>query len=242
MLVSPLAVAEVQPTSGSSGKGFGLVTTIVLFIAVSVYGQSVLMSVVQEKATRIVEVLLATLRPRHLLAGKVAGIGLLGLSQIVLLAGFAIGAGAAGVIDLPSFGSTAPLAVLWFLLGFTFYATAFAAAGSLISRVEDAAVATPITMTMLASYLLSFGQLSNPDGGLATALTLIPLSAPFAVPARSALTTIPLWQHLAAVGLMLLAIWVLVRAAGRIYELGLLRTGPRVPFREALQAARRATA
>ncbi len=241
-LASPLTVAHVEPASGSNGTGFGLVTTIVLFVAVSVYGQMVLQSVVQEKASRIVEVLLATLRPRHLLAGKVAGIGLLGLSQIVLLAAFAIGAGAAGAISLPSFGSTAPLAVLWFLLGFAFYATAFAAAGSLISRVEDAAVATPITMTMLAAYLLSFGQLSNPDGGLATALTLIPLSAPFAVPARAALTTIPLWQNVASVALMLVAIWALVRVAGRIYELGILRTGPRVPFREAFQAARRATA
>jgi ABC-2 type transport system permease protein len=241
-LASPLAVAEVEPTSSSNGKGFGLVTTIVLFVAVSVYGQMVLTSVVQEKASRIVEVLLATLRPRHLLAGKVAGIGLLGLSQIVLLAIAAGVAGAVGAISLPSFGSAAPLAVLWFLLGFTFYATAFAAAGSLISRVEDAAVATPITMTMLASYLLSFGQLSKPDGGLATALTLIPLSAPFAIPSRAALTTIPAWELIVSVALMLLAIWGLVRFAGRIYELGILRTGPRVPLREAIQAARRATA
>lgn len=237
-LASPLAVARVEPATSSDGKGFGLVTTIVLFVAVSVYGQMVLTSVVQEKASRIVEVLLATLRPRHLLAGKVAGIGLLGLSQVVLLAIAAAVAGAAGVLDLPSFGSTAPLAVLWFLLGFAFYATAFAAAGSLISRVEDAAVATPITMTMLASYLLSFGQLSKPDGGLATALTLIPLSAPFAIPSRAALTTIPAWQLVASVALMLLAIWGLVRFAGRVYELGVLRTGPRVPFREALRAAR----
>ena len=242
VLASPLAVARVEPASGSNGEGFGLATTIVLFIAVSIYGQSVLSSVVQEKSSRIVEVLLATLRPRHLLAGKVAGIGVLGLSQIVALATFAIGAGAAGLIDLPSFGSAAPLAVLWFLLGFVFYATAYAAAGSLISRVEDAAVAMPITMVMLAGYLLSFAQLSNPDGGLATALTLIPLSAPFTVPARIALTSVPVWQLALSPLLMLVAIWALVRVAGRIYELGVLRIGPRVPFRDALQAARRATA
>jgi ABC-2 type transport system permease protein len=242
VLASPLAVAQVRATSGSGGKGFGLATTIILFVAVSIYGQSVLMSVVQEKASRTVEVLLAAVRPRHLLAGKVAGIGLLGLSQIVLLAAFAIGAGAAGLIDLPSFGSTAPLAVLWFVLGFTFYATAFAAAGSLVSRVEDASVATPITMTMLAGYLLSFAQLSKPDSGLATALTLVPLTAPFTVPERVAVTDVPIWQLVASVALMLLGIWALVRVAGRVYELALLRIGPRVPFREALQAARRATA
>jgi ABC-2 type transport system permease protein len=242
VLASPLATAQVKPASGSGGQGFAFATTIVLFIAVSIYGQSVLMSVVQEKASRIVEVLLAAVRPRHLLAGKVAGIGLLGLSQVAALAAFAIGAGAAGLIDLPAFGTAAPLAVLWFVLGFAFYATAFAAAGSLISRVEDAQVATPISMVMLASYLLSFGQFSNPDGGLATALTLIPLSAPFTVPERVALTSVPVWQLVVPVVLMLVAIWALVRFAGRIYELGLLRVGPRVPFREALQAARRATA
>ncbi|MGH3051253.1 MAG: ABC transporter permease, partial [Gaiellaceae bacterium] len=242
VLAPPLRTAQVQAATGSGGKGFAVVTTIVLFIAVSIYGQSVLMSVVQEKASRIVEVLLATLRPRHLLAGKVAGIGALGLSQIVVLAAFAIGAGEAGLIDLPSFGSAAPLAVLWFVLGFAFYATAFAAAGSLISRVEDASVATPISLVMLASYLLSFGQLSNPDGGLATALTLIPVSAPFAVPSRVALTHVPAWQIVVSIALMLLAIWGLVRVAGRVYELGVLRIGPRVPFAEAFRAARRATA
>ncbi|HET7648159.1 MAG TPA: ABC transporter permease [Gaiellaceae bacterium] len=242
VLASPLATAEVKAASGSGGQGFAFATTIVLFIAVSVYGQSVLMGVVQEKASRIVEVLLATLRPRHLLAGKVAGIGLLGLSQVVALAVFAVAAGAVGVVDLPSVGAAAPLTVLWFVLGFAFYATAFAAAGSLISRVEDAAVATPVTMVMLASYLLSFGQFSNPDGGLATALTLIPLSAPFTVPEWVALTSVPAWELAVSVALMLVAIWALVRFAGRVYELGLLRTGPRVPFREAFQAARRATA
>lgn len=238
VLASPLAVAQVKPASGSGGQGFAFATTIVLFIAVSVYGQMVLMSVVQEKASRIVEVLLAAVRPRHLLAGKVAGIGLLGLSQVVVLAGFAVGAGWAGLIDLPSVGTAAPLTVLWFVLGFVFYATAFAAAGSLVSRVEDAQVATPISMVMLASYLLSFGQFSNPDGGLANALTLIPLSAPFTIPERVALTSVPVWELVASVALMLVAIWALVRFAGRIYELGLLRIGPRVPFREAFRAAR----
>lgn len=238
VLASPLAVAQVKAASGSGGQGFAFATTIVLFMAVSVYGQMVLMSVVQEKSSRIVEVLLATVRPRHLLAGKVAGIGLLGLSQIVALAAFAVGAGAAGVVDLPSFGTAAPLTVLWFVLGFAFYATAFAAAGSLISRIEDAQVATPVSMVMLASYLLSFGQFSNPDGGLATALTLIPLSAPFTVPERVALTSVPVWELVVSPALMLVATWALVRFAGRIYELGLLRIGPRVPFREAFRAAR----
>jgi ABC-2 type transport system permease protein len=94
---------------------------------------------------------------------------------------------------------------------------------------------------MLAAYLTSFAALRNPDGVLAVVLTLLPVSAPFTIPGRAAVTTIPIWQLLLAVVLMLLAIWLLVRIAGRIYELGLLRIGPRVPIREAYQAARRAT-
>jgi ABC-2 type transport system permease protein len=245
VLASPLAVAVVGPAEGSSSRDhtFALVMMIVLFIAVSVYGQTVLTSTVQEKASRIVEVLLAALRPRHLLAGKVAGIALLGLSQLVLLALVAGIGGATGAIDLPPLDRTAPLAIVWFLLGFSFYAVAFAAVGALVSRAEEAtAVATPISLVMVACYLGAFGAVASPDGSLATVLTLLPPAAPMVVPARAALTTIPLWQYGLSFALMLLAIWGLIRAGGRIYELGLLRTGPRVPFREALQAARRATA
>jgi ABC-2 type transport system permease protein len=241
VLATPITVTRLEPASGS-GRGaesFALVTTIVLFIAVSIYGQSLLMSVVQEKASRIVEVLLAAVRPRHLLAGKVAGIGVLGLFQVALVALVALGAGLAGAIALPSIGRAAPLAIVCFVLGFTFYAVAFAAAGALVSRVEDASsVATPVTMTMLACYLAALASFSNPDGALATVLTLLPPSAPFTIPARAALTTIPVWEYPVSLALMLAAIWALVRAAGRIYELGLLRTGPRVPFREAFAALR----
>jgi ABC-2 type transport system permease protein len=244
VLASPVAVARVEPAggAGSDATALALASTIVLFIAVSMFGQSVLTSVVQEKAGRIVEVLLAAIRPRHLLAGKVAGVGLLGLSQIALIVVAAYAARAAGLISLPALGRTAPLVVACFLCGFTLYAVAFAGAGALVSRLEDAtSAALPVSLTMLAAYLVSFGQLSSPDSTLANVLTLIPITAPFALPARAALTSIPAWEYVVSFAGMLAAIWVLIRVAGRVYELGLLRSGPRVPFREALQAARRAT-
>ena len=107
-----------------------------------------------------------------------------------------------------------------------------------MSRLEDASTAAaPVTGVMLVCYLASFAALDQPDGRLATAMTLLPPSAPFVVPARVAATTVPVWQLGVSVGLMLAAIWGCVRLGGRIYELGLLRIGPRVPFREAVRAA-----
>jgi ABC-2 type transport system permease protein len=241
LLAPPVALTEVQPARGSdeSASFLAYASTVLLFVALSIYGQAVLMGVVQEKASRVVELLLASLRPRHLLAGKVAGIGALGLVQIAVLVAAALAAGAAGLFDLPSLGRTAPLALLWFLLGFAFYAVAYAAVGALVSRIEDASSASlPITGTMLVAYLVAFGgAFSNPDGTAAVALSLVPFSAPFVIPARVAVTDVPLWQHALAVALMLAAIAGLIRLGGRMYELGLLRSGPRVPFREALQTA-----
>lgn len=237
---APYAVAQVEPAggAGSNAKALALAATIALFIAVSTFGQLVLMSVIQEKTGRVVEVLLSALRPRHLLAGKVAGIGLLGLSQVALIVVAAYAARAGGLVSLPALGSTLPLVVACFVCGFALYAVAFAAVGALVSRIEDATAATlPVSLTMLAAYLISFGQLGNPDGPLANVLTLVPLTAPFTLPARAAMTSIPAWEYPLSFALMLAAIWLLVRAAGRIYELGLLRSGPRVPFREAVQAA-----
>jgi ABC-2 type transport system permease protein len=241
---TPYSVAQVKAASGAGGnaKALALGATIVLYIAVSMFGSSVLMSVIQEKSGRVVEVLLAAIRPRHLLAGKVAGIGLLGLSQITLMVVAAYAARAAGLVSLPALGSTLPLVIACFLCGFGLFATAFAAVGALVSRLEDAtSAAMPVSLTMLASYLISFGQLGNPDGTLANVLTLVPITAPFTLPARAAMTAIPAWEYALSFALMLAAIWLLVRGAGRIYELGLLRIGPRVPFREAFQAASFAT-
>src|SRR4029078_13310332 len=106
--------------------------SLLLFFSLAVYGQWVLAGVVEEKNNRVVELVLSTVRPRHLLAGKVIGIGLLGLAQLAIVAGLAAGLLAAGVFDAPaSLGTSVALVVPWFALGFALYAVAFAAAGAL---------------------------------------------------------------------------------------------------------------
>jgi ABC-2 type transport system permease protein len=208
--------------------------------SLAIYGQWVLTGVVEEKSSRVVELILSTVRPRHLLAGKVIGIGLLGLVQLALVAGLAATLLAAGLFDAPaSLGASVALVMPWFALGYALYAVAYAAAGALASRQQDAnSAGQPVTLTLLATYFVGYAALSaNPEGVLAHVLTVFPLTAPLVLPARSALVGVPLWEHALAVVLVLGSIYALIRLAGRIYAHGLLHTGPRLDARAAWHAS-----
>jgi ABC-2 type transport system permease protein len=210
--------------------------SLLLLMSLVVYGQWVVTGVVEEKNNRVVELILATVRPRHLLAGKVIGIGLLGLAQLALIAGLLAALLVAGAFDAPAeLGGDVALVIPWFALGFALYAVAYAAAGALASGQQNAdTVAQPVTYTLLAVYWGSYVALStNTDSLLANLLTVFPLSAPLVLPARSALTGVPLWEHVLAAVLVLATIYALVRFAGRVYAQGLLRSGPRLSLRAA---------
>ncbi|MBF6065304.1 ABC transporter permease [Nocardia terpenica] len=216
----------------------GILTYVMLVISVQLTGQGV----VEEKANRIVELLLATIRPWELLAGKVLGIGVVTIVQVMLLA--VAGAGAAiatGVLHL-SVGvvaSVAGWALLWYLLGYFLYALLIAAAASLVSRQEDlASVATPVTVVIIAAYLI--GQTvvpSNPNGPAATALSLIPFFSPVVMPMR-ATYGVAGWQMAVAIVLTIVTLGIVAGVAGRIYRNAVLLTGSRVSLRTALALGR----
>jgi ABC-2 type transport system permease protein len=209
---------------------------VLLFMSVSVYGQMVLTGVVQEKQTRVAEVLLSRMRPRELLAGKVLGIGALGLAQfalIVLAAGVSLSV--VDSVDTPHVATSLWFwLVVWFVLGYAFYSVVYAAFGALASRVEDASgAAAPISIVMFAGYLAALSALESPDSSLATLLSFLPPTAPMSMPLRMTLTSVPVWQVLAAALLTGASIWLLVRVAGRVYTGAILRTGTRIPLRTA---------
>jgi ABC-2 type transport system permease protein len=175
------------------------------------------------------------------MAGKVIGLGLLGLGQVALVGGLASVLLAAGVFDAPpSLGGELLLVIPWFALGFALYAVAYAAAGALASRQQDASSAgIAVTYTLLGAYFLGYVALaSDMDGLLANLLTIFPVTAPLVLPARSILVGVPLWEHALAVVLVVATIYGLVRLAGRVYAQGLLRRGPRMDIRTALRLAR----
>jgi ABC-2 type transport system permease protein len=162
--------------------------TVVLFFGISVFGQMVLTGVLEEKASRVVEVLLARIPPRALLTGKIAGIGLPGLAQIGVTALAALIAAAVRSVDVPAVrGPVLAWAIVWFVLGYALYATVYGALGSLGSRVEDAqSVAGPVMVVMVVAYFASFMTIGQPGSVFARAISYFPLTAPMALPGASA--------------------------------------------------------
>jgi ABC-2 type transport system permease protein len=213
-----------------------LFVAVLLYVALLLYGQLVAAGVVEEKANRIIEILLSTVRPRQLLFGKVIGIGLVGLVQLVVLGAVAlVTANRTHVISVPVVGFPAVAGgLLWFVLGFLFYALIFAAGGSMVSRQEDiGAVTAPISMLLVGTYLAFFWLIANPDNPIGIALSMLPPFAPVLMPARMATGDAQAWQVVLAVGLMLAGIVGMNALAARIYSNSVLRIGTRVRLVEA---------
>ncbi|MEE9581516.1 MAG: ABC transporter permease [Acidimicrobiia bacterium] len=234
-----------DPDEGA-GEGIAFATIVLLFLVITTYGQWVLMGVLEEKSTRVVELVVSSTSVRNLLAGKVLGIGMLGLAQLVALVAIALTAGSVfDLFEIPGGSiSTAAWSLVWFVLGFAFYAALNAAAGSLVSRTEDAqAAAMPIALVAVASYLVTFAVIMpNPDSTTAVLISFLPPVAPIAFPARIGFVGVPLWQILAGVVVMIVAVVAVVRLAARVYAGALLASGGRVKIRDAWRAAAELTA
>jgi ABC-2 type transport system permease protein len=185
--------------------------------------------------------LLSAIRPRQLLAGKIIGIGVLGLCQLAAIAGFAIGLGAAtGAINgIPGSAVEAALLIIgWFVLGFAFYASLFAAAGSLVTRIEELQnVIVPINLTILVSFIISVGSLQDPNSTIAVVASILPVSSALAMPVRMVLGAAPGWQIALSLALLIGSAVVMVPIGARLYEGAVLRTGSRVKLRDAWRAA-----
>ena len=174
---------------------------------------------------------------RNLLAGKIAGIGLLGFAQVAVTAIAALVAvNIVDAIDVPSVrGTVVAWLLVWFVLGYALYATVFGAIGSLASRTEDAqTIAGPVIAVLIAGYFVSFATIGSPDTTWARLVSLFPATAPLAMPSRIAMGAASWWEPVLAVALTLVAIAALVQIGGRIYSRAILRTGPRLRLREIL--------
>lgn len=241
---TPLPVHALAPQAKDhdTRRAIASVAIVLLYIAIVTYGMWVAGGVVEEKSSRIVEVVLSAIRPRELLTGKVLGLGLLGLMQfVVVIAVGVVGAHVTSAVHVPSATTAAALLVAaWFVLGFALYACLYAVAGALVSRSEDLqSSAGALNMMSVAAYLVALAGTSNPAGGLLTVASFIPFSAPMAMPARWLLADVPAWQVAASAALTVVTVAALTRVAVRVYEGAVLRLGPRVSLRSALAARRR---
>jgi ABC-2 type transport system permease protein len=218
----------------------GVVSGILVYLALVIYGQVVATSVVEEKATRIVELLLSVIRPWQLMAGKVLGVGAIAIGQLAVVGavGLATALGT-GELNLPAslaLGSVG-WALLWFVLGFFTFALLYAAAGALVSRQEDIGSASaPLTMIIIVPYVIGISVLpANPDSGLVKALSMVPLCSVTLMPMRAALG-VPGWQLAIALTGTVVTLALLVVATGRVYGNAVLRTGTRIRLGDALRA------
>jgi ABC-2 type transport system permease protein len=217
----------------------GLVMAFLLYLSIATYGTLVAQGIVEEKSSRVVEILLSTLRPWQLMLGKVLGLGLTGLIQLVILAGAGLGmATATGTLTLSGVATSTVLwGLLWYVLGFFLYATIFAGTGSLVSRQEDVqSVVTPVMMVLIGGFVVGLSLLQQSPGGTATTvLSLIPLLSPVLMPGRIAAGSVSDLQVGLSIVLTLAAIALFTWLGGRIYHNAVLRMGSRVRLREALR-------
>ena len=236
----PLEVESVRdedPDEIDSGRIVtATITNILLFVMLQMYGQWVLTGVTREKASRVVEVLLAMITVRQLLIGKVVGIGIVALMHAaVLIVTAFVTTRIVGVELTEGIGlGDLALAGVWFLLGYGLYCGAYAAAGSLVSRVEDAQdVAFPVMLPLLLGYLASFSAAGGANA-LLWVLAFFPPTAIVAMPALYAVGEASWWMVLVSMGLTVIAIVLVAALAARIYARSVLQSGKRVKLRSAL--------
>jgi ABC-2 type transport system permease protein len=232
---------EVVNQEGQKEKGQTFVLAyallMILYITILVYGMTVLRGVVEEKQSRIIEVLLSSVRPFQLMMGKLLGIGLVGLTQYVIWAATVIfGSGfvaarvmSFGTFEMPRVNPTIMIFfVVYFLLGYFLFATLYAMVGAIVSAEEDAQqMQMPITMLMVLPMVFSSMVLRSPNGTFATLLSLFPFFTPVTMFMRICLSQPPMWQIALSIVLMLVAIVGAVYISGKIYRIGVLMYGKR---------------
>ncbi len=219
----------------------GLLVAGTLYITLIMYGQFVAQGVIEEKSNRIVEIMLATVRPWQLMLGKITGIGLVALVQVVIVAGVALVlASATKLVSIPTLSVDVVISgMVWFVLGYLIYALLFAAAGSMVSRQEDmTSVALPVILVLVASWILALTVAAPDPGSTATTVfSFIPVFSPVIMPVRIAAGVAPFWQVAISVVLVIATIYVFALAAGRIYRNSVMRMGGRVKLSDALGLA-----
>jgi ABC-2 type transport system permease protein len=230
-------VELLEPEEGTKALGYVAAVGfgVVFLFAASMFGGTIAQSVVEEKQTRVVELLISAIPVRSLLAGKVIGNTILAMAQILLLAAIAIVG--LSVTDqaalLQGLGGPITWFAVFFLFGFVLLASLFAAAASMVSRQEDiGSTTTPLTMLVMAPYFLVIFFFDNPV--VLAVMSYVPFSAPVGMPVRLFLGEVQWWEPLLSLAILVATCIAAILLGARIYENSLLRMGGRVKLSEAL--------
>ena len=258
-------LSEEGGTTADSSLAYtaiGYVMAFVIYFAVFFYGQYVMQGVIEEKSSRVVEIIVSSVRPFELLMGKVLGIGAMGLAQMVTWAALATGGMAAigpllalffAPADLGATPGASPDAmreaagisvptipldlVVWFILffvgGFLLYASLFAAVGSAVEQQQDAQnLLLPVMTPLILPILFLVFIIESPNATASVVMSIIPLFSPILMVLRAAITTVPFWEIATAFVLLVATFVGMIWVAGRIYRVGILSYGKTPSLRE----------
>ena len=239
---------RVEKRDMTSEWGAVFVFVMILYMSLLTWGMAISRGIIEEKGSRVVEVLLSSLRPVDLMIGKVVGIGAAGFTQLAIwaVAGLVLTAyGAAAAAGLMSHVHVDPWAFAWMLLfyvlGFLLYAAVFSVVGSMCSTEQDAQqLQGLITLPMVLPIMFLMLIIQNPNGVFAAVLSIVPLTAPMVMLARIVLFDPPAWQVAASLVVLVASIYGAVAFSARVFRVGILMTGKRPSLREVVRWYRRA--
>ncbi|NLS38986.1 ABC transporter permease [Bacillus subtilis] len=257
-LYAPVTVGQKALKEGAKseeelGQTVGLVYIMlfVIYFSVIMYASMIAMEVATEKSSRVMEILISSMPPIQQMFAKLLGIGLVGITQLAII----IGAGSlslklnqksetassvGGFLNLTDVSATTVIyAVIFFLLGYFLYATLAAFLGSVVSRIEDVQqTITPMTLLVVAGFMIAMFGLNAPDAGFITVTSFIPFFTPMIMFLRVGMLDIPIWQAAAGIGITLLTIVILAVIGARIYKGGVLIYSNSSAFKAIKQALR----
>jgi len=232
-------------TAGESGGGtflIGYIIAFILYMVITLYGINVMRSVVTEKTSRVVELMVAATKPRSMMSGKILGVGGVGLAQVAvwfLFGGIALayrveilqalGAGANAATALPSLSAIEfAVIIAYFILGYLFYSTLYAAIGATVSSEQDSQQAQmPVTMFLVIGMVSMTAITGDPRGSTSAIMTLVPMWSPMLMPLRYILGGATPAEVAMSLGILAVATFLIARAAAKIYRVGILMYGKR---------------
>ncbi|MDJ0360300.1 ABC transporter permease [Rhodococcus sp. H29-C3] len=233
-----VTVDAIDPPDPEAGQrtALALSAVFILYAQIIGFGMYVAMGVVEEKSSRVVELLLSTVRPLQLLWGKIIGIGAVGILQLALYGIAGVGTGlATGVLTVTGAAISVFAGTLgWFILGFAFFAVLYAAGGSMVSRQEDVNSTTmPLLLLIMAMFFSAFYSVGDPESTLSSVLSWIPPFSAVMMPLRIAAGVAPVYQIVGTALIMLATTAALAVVAAKIYQRSILRIGKTVTWKEA---------
>ncbi len=254
VITKTLADLNVNVKELGNSKVGGLIASIfiviILFFAIYFYGYGVSMSVASEKTSRVMELLITSVKPSRIIIGKTAGMGVLGLIQLGLI--IAVGALTYNTVfpsnftidgmklDFSGFTPfTFAMVIIYFILGYTLYALMYAVVGATVSKAEDVNSAMmPMSFVTLIAFYFSYGTFAVPNSTAAKVASIIPFTSPFSIPSRLVSTDIPLWQIGVSLGVLLIAIAFVGMISVKLYSFAVLHYGDRLKIGKLLQVSK----